>query len=413
MTSFIQRVLKTKFVARSKVIFLGTIVAQAITFGTSFVITAFYTPEDLGLLGTLTALISVAAGTLSFRLEVAVIQATDEDATEVFLKSTILGGLACTAFSLLCFFLPWDFAKKITAFLVPFILWCWGYCFFFNSRQMTFKFNRLEMSSWGSIARSTFTLIFQYLGGLLRPDFGTLLSGRISGDYIGAIVHSMKFVKKFSWRHVNHRWEHFIRKHADFVLFMAPQHFLFAMSNNILIFFLERGYGLAVAGFFALGQRLIMAPIEIIGSTIANVTMQRFGELRDEPHHLRTFYLRVIALTATMCIGTGGAIWIGAGFVIPLLGTKWLAATDMVKGLVPFFMSYLFNMPTTNFLRFVNKSRIQLVLEMIELGSKVLGIVLIEWKDYQTLILFYGSASLGFSLFRTLIVLRLIRPAKA
>ena len=71
MSSFIKQVLNSKFMARSRVIFLGTMVAQAITFGTSFVITAYYTPEDLGLLGTLTALISVVAGTLSFRLEVA------------------------------------------------------------------------------------------------------------------------------------------------------------------------------------------------------------------------------------------------------------------------------------------------------------------------------------------------------
>lgn len=391
---------------RSKVILMGTVIAQAITFGTSFVITAFYNPEDLGLLGTLTALISVIAGTLCFRLEVAVIQAKDEDAIDVFTKSTILGGCACTFFSVICLFLPFEFAGRITSFFIPFVAWCWAYCFFFNSKQLPFKYNNLEMASWGNIWRSLFTFVFQLVAGLIKPSFGSLITGRISGDYVGGIVHCWKYLKRFSYHRTKTKWLEFIKNHSDFLVYMAPHHLCFALSNNIIIFYLENGYGLVIVGFFALAQRLIMAPIEVIGSTIANVTMQRLGELRDNKDHLRTFYWRVIMFSLAISVITGAGIYVSADYVIPLLGAKWAGATIMVKSLVPFFISYQFNMPTTNFLRFVNKARLQLILEVIELTMKVAILTFVSWQDSNTMILGYGFASLAFSLIRTIIVFK-------
>lgn len=406
MLAKIQKIMKSKFMSRSKVVLIGTVIAQAITFGTSFVITAFYTPEDLGLLGTLTALISIVAGSLCFRLEVAVIQAKDEDAIDVFTKATILGGIACTIFSLVCFLLPFEFASKITMNLIPFVAWCWGYCFFFNSKQLPFKFNNLEYASYGNIWRSAFTFVFQLIAGLIKPSFGSLVVGRISSDYVGGVVHCWKYLKGFSLQRAKSHWMDFIRRHSDFLIYMAPQHLCFALSNNIIIFYIERGYGLMIVGFFALAQRLIMAPIEVIGSTIANVTMQRFGELRDNKDHLKTFYWRVIIFSLTISIVTGAGIWVSADYVIPLLGSKWAGATSMVKSLVPFFISYQFNMPTTNFLRFVNKTRLQLILEIIELTIKVALLSFVSWEDSNTMIQGYGIASLGFSFLRTVIVFK-------
>jgi O-antigen/teichoic acid export membrane protein len=408
MLQSLKKIMSSKFMKRSKVILLGTIIAQVITFGTSFVITTYYTPEDLGLLGTLGALISIIAGTLCFRLEVAVIQADDEDALEVFVKSTILGGIACSLFCVLCLLLPWDFALKIKHFFIPFILWCWAYCFFFNSKQLPFKYNHLEIASLGGIFRSAFTLLFQLIGGILKPDLGTLLAGRVSGDYIGGITHIKKYIPMFRINHIRRNWLIFIKHHSDFIFFMAPHHLCLSLSNNILIFFLERSHGLVMVGFYALAQRLIMAPIEIIGSTIANVTMQRFGELKENLKELRFFYMKVIFFCLVISSISGAVIWFTSDYFIPFLGPKWIDATYMVKSLVPFFISYLFSMPTTYFLRFINKARLQLGLELAELVIKVSLLSLISWESSDTMVLAYGTTSCLFSFIKTAIVYFLI-----
>ena len=83
----ISGVLNSTFLKRTKIVLYGIIISQVIAFATSFVITSYFRPEDLGILGTLSALISIIAGTLSFRLEIAVIQRR--------IKSNLLQSIIC------------------------------------------------------------------------------------------------------------------------------------------------------------------------------------------------------------------------------------------------------------------------------------------------------------------------------
>jgi O-antigen/teichoic acid export membrane protein len=404
--------MKSKFMARSRTVFLGVVISQLITFATSFVITGYYNPEDLGLLGTIGALISIVAGTLSFRLDVAVIQAKEEDTTDVFLKSTILGMLACTVFSFICFFLPWDFAKKISDYFIPFVLWCWGYCFFFNSKQLPFKFDHLKSVSYGVIWRSAFTFVFQLVGGIVKPTFGLLLTGRVSGDYVGGLAHCWRYFKDFDFKKLKTGWNKFLSTHKDFLFYMTPHHLCIALSNNIIIFFLERGYGLAVVGFFALAQRLIQAPLELIGSTLFNVTIQRFGELQHNIQELRRFYAKVVFFSFAVSIVIGLGIWGTIDFFVPLLGDKWGPAAPMVKNLIPYFMSTIFITPTTNFLRFVNKAKLQLVVEVIEVIIKIGFLSLVAFSASNEMILGYSLLAFGLGILKTVLVFRLIPDIK-
>lgn len=408
MKEKVSKILNSKFISRSKIVFIGVAISQLITFGTSFVITGYFTPEDLGLLGTLTALISIIAGTLSFKLEIAVIQSEHEDAVEVFLKSTFLSILASTLFCILCLFLPWDFAHKISAFFFPFLLWSWGYFIFFNSKQLPFKFDNLANVSWGVIWRSTFTLFFQLVGGILNPTFSWLLTGRITGDYVGALPHMKGHFREFKLKSVTRGWEQFFRRYSDFIFFTAPHHLCIALSNNIIIFFLEKSYGLVIVGFFALADRLIKAPLEVVGSTLFNVTIQRYGELKDNLKELKRFYSKVVALSLGVAIIIGAVIWIGIDFIIPLFGSKWAGASDMVKNLVPYFMSMIFITPTTNFLRFINKARLQLGIEVVEVGLKIVFLSLYQFQNSGEMVLGYSLLSLLFSFLKTGLVFKLI-----
>lgn len=409
MKSIFNKVFQSKFISRSKTIFVGTILSQIITFGTSFIITAYFTPEDLGLLGTLTALISIIAGTLSFRLDLVIIQAEKEESANVFLQSTILSGVACTIFSLACFFMPWDFAQKIVSYFIPFVVWCWGYNFFFNSKQLPFRYDELKISSTAVILKSVFVLIFQLLVGILNPTFSWLLCGRITGDFIGGLIHLKSYIKTINLKKSTSHWFKFIKTHSDNILYVTPHHLCLALSNNIVIFFLDRGFGLATVGFYALAQRLIQAPLEIIGSTLFNVTIQRFSELKQHPSELKAFYLKIVLFSLTVSTLIGVIIWGTIDYFIPLLGAKWLSASPMVKNLIPYFMSILFVTPTTNFLRFINRTRLQLGLEIFELGIKIGFLILMSFESSGEMILSYSALTFGLSILKTLFVFRLIR----
>jgi O-antigen/teichoic acid export membrane protein len=189
---------------------------------------------------------------------------------------------------------------------------------------------------------------------------------------------------------------------------MTPHHLCIALSQNIIIFYIERGYGLAIVGFFALGQRLIQAPIEIIGAALFNVTTQRFAELKQETQELKRFYLKVILFSFSVSAFIGFCIWGTIDFFIPFLGTKWAASAPMVKSLIPFFMNTIFSTPTVNFLRFINKSKLQLIMEIMEVILKIIFLSFVAFVDANDMVLKFGLLAFGIGIFKTGLVFKLI-----
>jgi O-antigen/teichoic acid export membrane protein len=399
----IEKILNSKFISRSKIIFFGSIISQAIIFLTSFIIIAFYSPEEFGLLGTLTALISIIAGTLSFRFEIAIIQAKKEEAPNIFFQTTLFSCFCSTLFCLTCFFLPWEFAKKITSYFFPFLFWTWGYFLFFHSKQLPFKFDELQRAASGSIIRNGFIFIYQLLG-LFNPSFEWLLSGRIAGDYVGSWVQLKTYLKSIDLKKSTRHWSNFIKNHKDFFLYMTPHHLCIELSNNIVIFFMDKSFGLASVGFFTLAQRLIMTPLEVLGSFLINVTAQRFSEFNHDLSLLRKFYLKVTFFSLALGIISGMLIYGTIDFFIPILGPKWLASSEIVKNLIPLFITTLFISPTMNFLRFVNKTKIQLVIEVVEVLIKITFLATTQFTSPSELVLYYGVLSALFAIIKTLLV---------
>ncbi len=408
MIQVLKKNLNSKFIQRSKIIFGGSIISQIITLITSLIITFYFNPEDLGLLGTLTSLISIIAGTLSFKFEVAIIQSNENSAMDSFIKSTLVGGFACTLFSLLCLLLPWSFSERISNHLIPFIFWCWGYCLFFNSKQLPFKFNHLKLASWGVITRSLFTLISQFFIGLLNPIFELLLWSRVTSDYVGSFFHFGEYRKSIKIENFTSGWREFLHKNSDHFFFIAPQHFCLSLSNNILIFFIEGSFNLKIVGFFVLAQRLIIAPLEIIGSTIGNISLQRFSELKEQRSELGKFLTKIILLTSICSIFISVIIWLSADFIPYILGPKWQESLSMIKSLIPFFISTLLNSPTTYFFRFDNKANLLFYLEIAELILKISILCFFNWSYPTQMVFFYGLISLIFSLIKSFLGIQLL-----
>ena len=407
-----RRILGTKFIKRSKTIFLGTLISQLITFSTSFIITSYYAPEDLGLIGTLTALISIVAGTFIFRLDLAIIQAPENKAFETFLKATLLSCGTTLIFCLICLILPWDWSHKISDHFIPFLLWTWGYFLFFNSKQLPFRFDKLEDASKASIWRSIYAFATQLLGGITIPSFNMLLTSRISSDYFGSIFHLRRFIKEFKFSHLKGPWLNFIKHHSEFFIYMTPQHLCSSVSQNIIILFIERRFGLFEAGIFALSQRLIQSPLEMIGGTLVNVSVQRYSELRHNSKDLNLFFIKLVLLALGLACLMGVSIYLSIDFLVPLLGEKWSSSATTIKYLIPYFMSLILLIPAANILRMTKQSHIQLVIEVVEVLLKILLLTAFSFESVEKMILSYGLLSLGLSFIKTILIFQVIKKAK-
>ena len=109
-------------------------------------------------------------------------------------------------------------------------------------------------------------------------------------------------------------------------------------------------------------------------------------------------------LSLTISIACGVLIYGTIDLFIPLLGNKWLDSSDMVKNLIPLFMTSLFTYPTMNFLRFINKTRIQLLIEVIEVLIKITFLLKTNFPSAGELVFYYGLMSGLFAIFKTTLV---------
>ncbi len=71
-------------------------------------------------------------------------------------------------------------------------------------------------------------------------------------------------------------------------------------------------------------------------------------------------------------------------------------------------MNTVFITPTINFLRFVNKSRLQLIVEIIELVMKIGFLSLITFHDSNQMVLMFGLLAFGLGILKTALVFKLI-----
>lgn len=407
----LKSLLSSQFIKRSKTVLIGTVIGQAITFLSSLIITNYYAPQDLGMLGILTALISVIAGTLMFRLDVLIIQVADADAVKTFIRSTMISMGAALIFCCLCFFLPWEFARHISGHFIFFLLWTWGYFIFFNSKQLNFKFLQLNDNNAGTISRSVFLFGFYWLSGLFHPTFNMLLGGRVLSDYAGSVFHLRKYGNElFKPQNFRFNLPEFLNKHKDYFLFMTPHHLLVALSNNIFIFFLEMKFSLYDVGLFALAQRLIQAPIEMVGNTMAQVALKRFHEHKSSLSNLRKFLIKILAFSLAIGAACGLVMFLTVDFFFSFLKPEWQAASDTVKSLIPYFMGLILIMPLNNYLRVVNRARLQLFIELVEVSLKVTFLVLLVTRTSNELILAFSWFTLGLALVKGLLLIR-TRPA--
>jgi O-antigen/teichoic acid export membrane protein len=400
----IRNAINSRFIKRSKSIFLGSLVSQLITFASSFIITGFFTPEDFGLLGTLTALVSIIAGTLSFRFELAIINSEKDSSGKVFIQSSLTSLFCATIACLVCTFLPWDFSQKIKNNLFIFIAWTWGYIFYFNSRQLPFRYNHLQTVMHASVLKSCSTFLVQLIAGNLQPKFIWLASGRVIGDYAGAFMHLRKYLPMLNFKESVKSLFVFLRNHKDHFIFMTPHYLCVALSTHMIILFVEFRYGLAVVGFQSLAQRLIQAPLELLTSSLFNVTNQRFSELKNHFNDLRKFYLKIILLSLMLSFIFGSAIYLSIDFIIGALGREWSNTSPIAKSLIPFFMSVLITTPSSNFLKFIERSDLVLGLEVIELFIKICLLIFVDFNSVENLLLSYGMMSYVLSLVKAIYI---------
>ncbi|MGP5347411.1 lipopolysaccharide biosynthesis protein, partial [Psychrobacter celer] len=254
----------------------GTGLAQAFTILISPILTRLYSPEAYGYLGLILSISSILATSVHLRLNLAISLSENKEIAKLTMISAIVSSMFLSSlFSILVYFYLINFKQEFPSYIVYFI-------FLFsllNSTIDVFNYwqsyrNRFKQTATVNIVRAIVVGMAQILLGYYFESFGLILGFAIGG-MTAVILYTIEYFKHKDHYILNkftlNSYKHTIIRNKSFVMFSMPQGLMASASLNIVPIVLGFYFSAAIAGFYWLAYRLLLAPISLLGGAYKQV----------------------------------------------------------------------------------------------------------------------------------------------
>jgi O-antigen/teichoic acid export membrane protein len=398
------------------VILTGSVLAQAIPFVVSPVLTRLYTPADFGLLAVYTAVVSMLAVAGTGRYETAVMLPKKlNDSMQVVAIAAFIASLICL---LLIIFVAF-FNAEITVLLSSPHIASWLYFApvtilligtyqtlnYWLIRQKEFKksaLNKLVQTSF-TVAPSVFLGVLQFPGGLL---IGYIV-GWVAGNLVGfkQVLRTGFIPTSISMAGMRAN----ALRYQDMPKYSALPALLDGASLAIPMILINNFFLGAAAGFFALTRQVILGPISLISSSVSQVLFQHVVEKKNKELPLLgevagiMWRLALVAVVLTLVV-----IATAPDFFALAFGEKWRPAGEYARILVCAYA-----------IRFVASplSVVFLALERVKLGSlwqilyflTLLPLFLLGQVPIENFLYIYAGLEMVVYLIYILMILNIVR----
>jgi O-antigen/teichoic acid export membrane protein len=333
----------------------GTALGQAVVILASPVLTRIYTPSDFGLLAIFTAVVTLFTVVGSLRFEVGVPLAPDNrTASDVLWLSVFI----VLALSLLVGLAAWLGHAAIASHpeISPIrdYLWLLPVAILGGGLYRVFNAWATRVEAFGPLARTKInqglTLVIGQIGiGLVKAGPVGLLLGWTAGQTTGVGTLAL-----LTWRQNREAIRRIsvvglvsaARRYWQLAMMLSASTILNTAVATVPAIYLASFHGLGVAGAYALGQRVVAAPMELVAGSMAQVY---FGEAyrlkREDPGRLYGLFLKTVMRLAV--VGTGPLLLIaltGPWAFSLLFGSNWREAGQYLQVLAPMLVvQFIYN----------------------------------------------------------------------
>jgi len=281
----------------------GTALGQTITVLASPILTRLYTPEDFGVFGVYASILGIVTVVASLRYEYALPLPEDDEtaANTLVLCFVLLMGM--TTLSWLLVHAVGD--QIVTWANVPGLkpyLWLIPLGMLGAGTYQILNYWAVRKRAFPRIARTRLSrgvaraALQVGVGFAHSGPFGLLL-GQLAGETAGSISLGLsawrkdhapfKAVSLQGMRKAGRRYERF-------PLFSSWADLLGALGLQVPQLLFAAFYGAEVAGWFALGQRVIAAPLNIVVDSVSQVYFGEAARLpKDDPQAMRRLFLKL------------------------------------------------------------------------------------------------------------------------
>ncbi len=404
----------------------GTALGQVITVLVSPILTRLYTPEDFGVFGVYASILGIVTVVASLRYEYAVpLPEDDETAANILaLCFALLSGMTT-----LSWFVIHNLGGQIVTWanvpgLKPY-LWLIPLGMLGAGTYQILNYWAVRKRDFSRIARTRLSrglarAALQVGVGFAHSGPLGLLLGQLAGETAGSTSLGLA-----AWRKDRAPFKAVslqgIRRagvrYKRFPLFFSCASLLDVLALQVPQILFAAFYGTQVAGWFALSQRVIAAPLNIVVDSVAQVY---FGEaarmLRDDPKAMRRLFLKLtgrLALTGGLPVAMicTSAPW----FFAIVFGPGWEMAGRYVQ-IMGFMFAVRFTIvPLFHTLNVLERQDLYLLWEIIRLvlvvGSLLAGKAL-GFSDIPAVVAYSLSMMTAYVVLWGLVWLALQRKSK-
>jgi O-antigen/teichoic acid export membrane protein len=369
------------FVRNTFVVMSGTGVAQVIGLVLMPVITRLYAPAVFGTYGSFTAAVGIlAAGVTLHYSQALMLPREDSDVANLFALSLV----ATLLVTLLCGVGIAVFPEAISRVagvprglllaLVPVAVFLAGQSQ--TLQAWCIRHKMFKRTARAQVLRSLAACGTQIGMGAHSAGPSGLLAGVLVGDLCASVSLSIPCLRRDArsvLREVSRaRMKDLAFKYADFPLYLASANVLNAASQGLPVLLLGCFHGLTVAGAYALGVRVVQAPMNLVLTALRQVLFQRVGELHNGGEPLWPLFRRctagLFALAAPCALlGFLSFPW----FFTVVFGRQWLEAGVYARWLVLWLAMLFCNPPALLFARVLRQTRAMFISEILVLLSRV------------------------------------------
>ncbi len=319
-------------------LFSGTFLAQVFNFAAYPLLARLYTPEEFGLLGTFIAAAAIPGALACGRFELAITTAPHSGRQAVlWLCFTI--ALGVSAFATVAMWLYWwAIDAPMLWLLVPMLFVTVLLTGVTNALTMfLMRHESFRFASIGVVLRTATTVLVQLGVVLVWPG----AMGLIAGFALGLVAQSlMGFAITSRWYPLGRpRRSHMramFRRFRPQVSVDIPGSLLAALSFNLLPFMLQFLYGTRAVGFYAIGQRIAVLPLQLFNDALSQVFFQRAARAQEARGEFwQEFRLTLLVSVAISLAMLAGLVFLAEPVLALYLGAEWEMSGTILVILAP------------------------------------------------------------------------------
>ena len=341
------RLLKRSGFSKSLITLLtGTTLAQGITLLISPILSRLFNPHDFGVFGTFLSIVSAIALIASLRYEIAIVLPKKEDVAINLLALAALLTLIISTLSFIgvllfkYFYQGYEFLDQDLKFLlyfIPVLILFIGFYQILNNYANRLKKYRsiVNYRVSNSLVSSSVNIA---MGGMKFGSIG-LLVGAILGNGISVVIffkEMYKDIKEQSGYISKRKMKEIAFSYREFPLVNSFQSISDMLQINGIIYFIIYFFNSFIIGSFSYALRILQAPMNLLGSAMAQIFYQQASELKNNGENLKDIVKKTMIKSAL----TGLPIFLTIIFFGPQLfafvfGETWREAGVYARILSP------------------------------------------------------------------------------